>query len=481
MGSHAVRLGLLAMLLTSVPAWSQTLPGPDLPPGHQPERLYGERLLATIKVPQRPVIQPLILSVSPTGSDAGDGSPARPFATLARAQAAVRTLNHDRDVVVQLADGVYRLTEPLRFTVADGGQAGHLVRWEAADGAKPVISGGSMVTGWQLADAAKGIWAADIPRGIDPRQIWVNDRLARRATLEVPRQAFRFHEWGMEIADPAWQTLAALPDHKRIQVEGTGWFTDRHATVDRIDGNRIVMQQPGWRNNIIGYDTIARPVSEPSARLFLVNALAFLREPGQWYADPSAGRLYYKPRAGEDMAKAAVVLPHLSLLVSIAGSHDNPVKDLQFKGLSFQHTSWLEPSGPQGYASQQSGAFLAGHLADYPDEPIRDCSWGCWAFETTRNRWRQQPAAIQVAAATRILFEKGEFAHLGQVALGIGNNADANDSGIGLGATAIEVSRNRFTDLSGGAIMVGGITPDAHHPPRPEIDRKSTRLNSSHT
>ena len=39
-------------------------------------------------------------------------------------------------------------------------------------------------------------------------------------------------------------------------------------------------------------------------------------------------------------------------------------------------------------------------------------------------------------------------------------------SGVGLGTTAIEITRNRFSDLAGGAIMVGGVTPDAHHPPR---------------
>ena len=93
----------------------------------------------------------------------------------------------------------------------------------------------------------------------------------------------------------------------------------------------------------------------------------------------------------------------------------------------------------------------------------------CWAFEAARNHWRQQPAAVQVAAARRIVFANDEFAHLGQVALGIGNNSDANSSGVGLGATSVEISRNRFSDLAGGAIMVGGITPAAHHPPRPEM------------
>ena len=79
-----------------------------------------------------------------------------------------------------------------------------------------------------------------------------------------------------------------------------------------------------------------------------------------------------------------------------------PVRDLEFRRLSFRGTSWLVPSGPEGYASQQSGSFLwPEHGARYPADPIRDCSWGCRPFEAMRNKWRQQPAAVQVAAATR--------------------------------------------------------------------------------
>jgi hypothetical protein len=325
------------------------------------------------------------------------------------------------------------------------------------------------VTGWRIADAQRGIWVATIPVGADPRQLVVNGRLAPRAAIEVPRSAFEFHDWGLEIVDPAWRFLADLPDQHRMEVEGTGWFTDRHAMIDKIQGTRIVMQQPGWRNNLIGYDTIAQPVSREAAHLFFVNALAFLRTPGQWFADPATGRLYYKVRDGEEMARILVELPRLQSLVLVAGSYDRPVSDLQFRRLSFRTTSWLGPSGPEGYASQQSGSFLAGPVLNYPAQPIRDCSWGCWPFEAMRNRLRQQPAAVQVAAATRVVFDDVQFSELGQVALGIGNNPDANASGVGLGTTAIEVTRSSFTDLAGGAIMVGGIIPDAHHPSRPEI------------
>jgi hypothetical protein len=81
-----------------------------------------------------------------------------------------------------------------------------------------------------------------------------------------------------------------------------------------------------------------------------------------------------------------------------------------------------------------------------------------------RNKWSQTPAAIEVAAAGRIHFDQDVFAELGQYAVGIGNDPDANLMGVGLGASDIRVTRCVFTDLAGGAIVVGGVRPDAHHP-----------------
>lgn len=469
MAKFSLHVAAIVLAAGAFPAIAQLPPAPQIPPFERPLAPGSERIFSTISIPNRPAPVPIVIHVSPQGSDDGDGSAARPFRSLLRAKAAVRSFNRDHDVTVQIADGMYRLDAPLRFTPEDGGRNGFTVRWEGAPGARPVLSGGIAVTGWSLADSRRGIWAAAIPAGADPRQLIVNGRLARRATIEVPRRAFEFYDWGLRILDPAWRFLAGLPDQRRIEVEGTGWFTDRHALVDRMEGAGIIMQQPGWRNNLIGYDTLARPVSPPAARMFLANSLAFLREPGQWFADPAKGLLYYQPRRGEDMARAAVDLPRLQSLLSIAGSYGQPVADLQFRRLGFRHTSWLHPSGQEGYAGQQSGAFLAGEIPNYPSDPIRDCSWGCRPFEAMRNKWRQQPAAVQVAAATRVVFDDVQFSGLGQIALGIGNNPDANDSGVGLGATAIEVTRSVFTDLAGGAIMVGGVIPDAHHPSRPEM------------
>lgn len=452
---------------SSGPAMTQLPAMPDIPRMAPPERPEDRHF--RVVIPNRPAPTPIILHVSPQGSDDGDGSARKPFASLVRAQQAVRSLNRDHDVTVSLAAGTYRLNAPLRFGAGDGGQNGYTVRWEGVPGTRAILSGGQPVTGWRQVDQQRNIWAASVPAGTDPRQLTVAGKLAPRASVEIPRTAVAFHPWGLEIKDAAWRFLAQLPGQSRIEVEGMSWFTHRHAMVDRIEGDRIIMQQPGWRNNLVGYDTMARPVSAEVARLFLVNALAFLREPGQWFVDPKAGQLYYKPRPGEDMSQIDVVLPRLEHLLSIAGSYDEPVRDLEFRRLQFSHTSWLQPSGPEGYASQQSGAYLAGELVDYPADPIRDCSWGCASFERMRNRWSQQPAAVQVAAARRIVFDDDRFSQLGQIALGIGTNPEANESGVGLGTSAIEVTNNEFADLAGGAIMAGGVQPDAHHPTRPEM------------
>ena len=408
------------------------------------------------------------IHVSPNGDDNAGGTAKAPVETLHRAQALIRDLPRSGDVEVVLEDGTYALDRPLAFTEADGGN-GRQITWRAAEGARPVISGGIEIRGWRPSEAGDGIWEAETPKGINSRQLWVNDCLARIASVELPRSAVTFDEVGITVGHNVLPQLAALAHGARLEIEATGYFTNRISPVDRIDGRQLVMRQPAWGNNNWGYDTLARPWKPQHARLFLRNDLALLRSPGQWYLDPDAGKLYYMPRHDEDMRTAKVVLPLLGHLLCITGSYARPVRDLCFEGLRFSYTSWLGPSTADGYANQQSGAFLKGPLDLRPADALETCSWGCPEFESLRNEWSQIPAAVQVSAAERITFRRNVFAHLGQIGLGIGNNDDAHASGTGLGAVAVEVSENVFTDLAGGAIMAGGVCRDAHHPRQPQM------------
>ena len=419
------------------------------------------------------------LFVSPTGDDKANGDAGHPFRSLARAQTAVRAVNKTGDVSVTVMDGLYPLDKPLVFTEADGGQNGFTVTWQAAPGAHPVLSGGVAVAGWKAFDTGKNIYVADVPKGSDTRQLWVNDHLAQRSQMEIPRDAVTFSETGVTINDAGLTWLAKLPDQKRIEVESQGFFTSRFSPVAAISGQTLTMQQPAWSNNIWGYDSIPYPYHPEWSHLLLENSLSFLTRPGQWFIDPAAGKLYYSPRDGEDMAAAKVVLPRLDVLVSIAGTKDKPVSDLTFSGLQFSYSSWMGPSSPEGFASQQSGSFIAGKAALYPKDVLTVCKTGCPQFETVRNDWRQTPAAVQVAAAQHIVFDGNVFAHLGQYALGLGTDADANLSGQGLATADIVVSRNVFTDLAGGAIESGGVRPDAHHPSDPSLTNRQLVVSNN--
>jgi hypothetical protein len=418
----------------------------------------------------------ITFSVSPQGDDAADGSAARPFRTLTRAQQAVRSVNSNANVVVVLADGIYRLADPLHFTAEDGGQGGNSVTWQAAPNAAPVIAGSTPVTGWKLSDAARQIYVADVPAGSDTRQIWVNNRLAKPASIEIARSKVEFTVDGMVINDPQYDYLAGLPAQQRIEVQATGYFTNRLSPVKSIVGRKLLMQQPAWDNNTWGYDTLNAPVGAESAHLFLNNSLVFLTQPNQFYMDPEAGKLYYRPAAGVEPEQMSVELPRLPYLVAVGGTYERPVRDLTFKGIRFSYTSWMGPSSAEGYADQQSGAYLTGVTPGRPKDAIVSCVWGCREFETRRNDWSQMPAAVQVSAAERIVFDQTVFAHLGQVGLGIGNNDNAHATGIGLGARSIEVKRSVFNDLAGGAILAGGISRDAHHPSNPRMANRNVLI-----
>ena len=424
--------------------------------------------------------QVVTIAVSPSGDDAADGSVDHPFRTLERAQRAVRELNVDRDVVVRLARGIYRIDRPLIFRAVDGGRDEHKVTWsEEKPGAQPVISGGLAVSGWRLWNAERKIYVADVPQGLDARQLWVNDRLMPRASIELDRKDWEFTRQGMVLRAGASNPLGALQNANRLELRATGFFTERISPVERIAGSALNMRQPAWDNNLWGYDTVERPFGPQFSHLYLVNALELISQPGQWFLDPGQGKLYLRPPERVNIMRADVELPRLSVLVSIGGTLDEPVQDLSMIGIRFSYSSWLGPSSDEGYASQQSGTFLAGKAAAYPADPIATCAEGCSGFESMRNQWQQMPAAVQVSAARRITFEDNIFAHLGQYALGIGNDADATLSGVGLATGALTVVANLFTDVAGGAIFAGGVQADAHHPSDPRQTNRQIIVRSN--
>jgi len=352
--------------------------------------------------------------------------------------------------VVELADGTYRSKAPLLFTADDSGGNGHTITWQAATGAHPVISGAQSIGGWAVSDTGKNIWKATVPGTFATRQLFVDGKLATRARQSFNIKDIAITKDGFTFTSSALSVLNSAAHPERMDLHSVNSFTDRYSPVKSVANGTVTMVQPAWGHNTWGYDFIGSSFRQGAA--YMENAYEFIDQPGEWYQDTTAGVLYYKPLSGQDMAKADVELPQVEVLLAIGGTYDQPAHDLVFQGLTFSHTSWLGPNTTDGYANQQTGAFIVGPKSDYP------------VFEATRPAWHQMPAAIQVSAAKNISFVRDRFVELGAVALGIGNDDNAHLSKVGLGADTINVVGCVFTQIAGGAVVVGGIQAKAHHP-----------------
>ncbi|MET8763882.1 ricin-type beta-trefoil lectin domain protein [Lentzea sp. NPDC004782] len=397
---------------------------------------------------------------SPTGSGTACSS-AQPC-SITQAQTAVRAIapNMTGDVVVQLAAGTYTLSSPLTFTAADSGTNGNTVIWQGSPGA--IISGGQKVTGWTQDNAAQNIWKAGVGTGFDARQLYVDGKIATRARTAINRSDFTLSSTGMTFTSSSLSYLNNLGNSSRVELESANSFTDRFTPVQSISGNTITMQQPAWDNNTWGWDTVQNPFNQ--AGFWLANAREFLDAEGEWYLDTATGTLYYKPLAGQSIANADVELPRLQSLVNVGGTYDSPAHNISFSGLQFSYTSWLQPSTNEGYADQQTGGYIKGGWSTRPSNAFSSCGSGCSQFESTRPGFSQMPAAVQVSAANSITFSGSKFSNLGQVGIGIGNDANGHTTGVGLGVNNVTVTGSTFEQISAGGIVVGGMRADAHHP-----------------
>jgi hypothetical protein len=421
--------------------------------------------------------------VSPTG--AGSTCTSSAPCAITQAQTAVRAAASamSSDIVVELADGIYRLTAPLVFTAADSGANGHTITWQGATGAHPVLSGGIPITGWAISNSSKNIWKATAPSTFVTRQLYVDGILATRArSASISRSDMTFTSGGWTFSNTSLSYLNSLAHPERAELNVIGSWTNRYAPIQSVQNGTVTMRQPAWEQNTWGYDDIQSPYRQ--GPIYAENDLTLLDQPGEWFQDTTAGALYYIPRSGQDMTKADVELPQLQVLLAIGAAcpttvasgtdcvalttsdatkavayaapaggdpYAQPAHDVAFSGLTFSHTSWLAPN-TDGLADQQTGGFIAGPKSSYPE------------FEAARPRWHQIPAAVQVSAAKNISFVRDRFVDLGEVGLGIGNDANAHLSGVGLGASAVNVTGCVFSQIAGGAIVVGGVQAWAHHP-----------------
>jgi len=339
------------------------------------------------------------LYVSPDGNDRWSGTLTRPdsgrtdgpVASLAGARDAIRRLKVQLSIIepvrVIVADGIYTLTDPFVLEPQDSGTEKYPITYEAAAGARPVFTGGRVISGFKRVRG--GAWKTRIPDVANGKwyfeQLFVNGRRAVRArtpnkwyhymnkTVEVPAEGQKGkYRRTTTVRGDCLEPLKSLNREELADVTLIAYhkwcISRRFLTEINADAKSIVTvgeklkSYSGWPKN---------------TRFQLENFRAALDTPGEWFLSRD-GTLSYMPLPGEDMSKAEVVAPAIEKLVVFAGDPENRrfVEHVKLKGLAFEHNQELLPR--TGYAPYQA-AFVteAAIMADGArDVTISDCEVG---------------------------------------------------------------------------------------------------------
>jgi hypothetical protein len=365
--------------------------------------------------------------VSPSGNDSNPGNHAKPFATLAKARDVVRTRNSNMtgDITVYVRAGTYRQTDTLNFEAQDSGNGGYSVRYLAYPGERPVISGGMPVAGWTQHDAAKGIWKAHAGASFQTRTFFVNGVKAQRARSADDQIPFTKTDSGFSTTNTA---IASWGNRQEIELVGHNMQKFYRCRIDTVSGGSITLTQPCWDNS---------QISKPEFKKvhWVENAYELLDEAGEWYLDNATGTMYYKPRAGENMATARAIAGDIETVVSVKSA-----ANLKFSGLTVAYNTWNFPSSDVGYVGLQQG--------EHP--------WTTWDGDLPEERFI--PGSVSVLTGKNLSFEHMTFANLAGVGIAFDD-----------GSQNISVTGSRFEALGNNAINIGDALHN--HPEPAEEDR----------
>jgi parallel beta-helix repeat protein len=312
------------------------------------------------------------------GSDSNTGdSRGKPFATLARAQEAVRELTAsgmvEYPVNVYIMGGTWELDAPLVFTSEDSGTPECPVTWRSMPDDRAAISGGQLISGWTVRD--DGAWTTTVPGVADGwqfRQLWVNGE--RRVRARTPDMGEYLHVNGkLTTDDPAVLPFhdgdldPAWVDKGDVELISLNKWTEYKLIIKSIDtGKRTATLSQKFHPWII----------EEDARYWIENIPEACDAPGEWYLDFDTGVLVYRALPGENPESADVIAPRLTELVRFEGDTvaGNLVTDIGIRDIDILYTDWTMPRHT-GYIDGQAANQVPGIIhADGADRiVIQDC------------------------------------------------------------------------------------------------------------
>ena len=357
------------------------------------------------------------------------------------ARDAVRNLSqkqrHKQPIEICLLPGTYILKAPSILEAQDSGTETAPIVYRAWTDEPVVISGGKEVRNWTKTDLnGHRVLVCDLsklPEGYTTfEQLWVNGhravqaRTPNRGYLKIPSATKADPNSPRRGRGGAYH-FSYVPADARyfdgveegVAVVFNKWL-EYHMPIDKIDreNHTVICTKRGGR------------ALEADDDYYLEGGRVMLDQPGEWYLDRQANKLYYYPLAGE--SEVVAMIPSLVTVLQAEGDADKDqwVEHVHFRGLTFSHTTWVlsRDSGPSGYGQ-----------ADI-----------------------QMDGAVRLLDARKCLFEECEITAVGNYGLELATGCSEN-----------RVLRCDIHDLGGGGLLIGAKIrprgPKAGYKPGEEI------------
>ena len=358
--------------------------------------------------------------VSSNGDNNNTGTEYQPLATI---QEAIRRLRSQQysTAEVYLKGGKHFLNEPIILTCRD-----HDITFLSDPHETAEICGSAPISGWEE-ETVNGIrmWVLQLDEKWHlfhslfsetenlPRSRWPKreNLFVRNAKDEDgyrgygPNPDVKLH-FAMYVEDKD------IPDYYNIQdvtVRILHYWKDEAVNIESFDAasGRVVFSKP------------ATMTIKAGDRFYYENVFEALSEPGEWYLDTNTCKLFYVPRADDDIGSTVLYAGCCEQFLVCDGA-----KNIHFKSLCFSMSDW--------------------------SIPVKTV-YGCGADH--------HQAALDVIAAFNfvntdgISFQKCEFSRINSTCLMFGYNVQN-----------INVIDNRFTDIGANVIQLFGENLEKNNP-----------------
>ena len=321
-------------------------------------------------LPLQSAMGQVVFHVAEGGSDDGPGTAAQPFATLARARDAVRQCEArgSQRVEVVLAAGRYRRTTTLGLGVNDGGSPAAEVIYRAAKGATVILDGGIEIPVNRcepVTDPAikRRLVAktADKVLVVDLKQLGVaelasfGERGFGRPLIPAPNELFvngqpqRPARWPNEGRIKLGEVIdsGSVPRQGDDANRGAVFKYQTDRALRWTEANDVHISGifgQSWADDTIkvaAIDTEAGTIRTAGAHLYgfrnrgfttwcVVNLLEEIDQPGEFFVDRAAGRLYFYPSQPnvEQLQLSVMATPFVRI---------NGASHLRIEGITFEN------------------------------------------------------------------------------------------------------------------------------------------------